>query len=60
MLMSHDKEGRLHLALAGVAFVVSMAFAAIGKEGAAIPAMFSVGWSGAHAFILLVRKLRPM
>lgn len=60
MLMSYEKEGRLHLVLALTAGALSVALVSFGHERAALSAMFTVGWSAAHAFVLLLRKLRPL
>jgi len=59
MLMSYENEGRLHLLLAVIAAAVSAAFVWGGNNGSALPSMFSAGWSAAHAFMLLLRQMRP-
>lgn len=57
--MTYENEARIHIAIALVALGLSLVVASQGAVWAALPAMFSVGWSGAIAWMLKVRNMRP-
>lgn len=57
-MVSYENKARIHLAIAIGALGMSLVVSIQGNPWAALPAMFSAGWSGAIAWMLKVRNMR--